>query len=74
MASQKFRIVVPGEKYQAKDGSGEKTKWNEVGSLVCFFEDGKPDGFILELGMFPSTKFKVFPLKDLKPPQVGGAD
>jgi len=52
---KRFKISVPAEKY-VKDGV-EKTKWNTVGQLVQF-----EDGFILELSMFPSTKFKVFPI------------
>jgi len=73
MASKTFRIVVPANEYTNKEGE-KKTRWNEVGRLVCFFEDGIPDGFILELGMFPSTKFKVFPIEALKSPKVGGGD
>lgn len=62
-----FRIVVPAEEYKDKKTGETKRRWNEVGRLVAFFEGGKPDGFILELGMFPSVKFKVFPIEPKVP-------
>jgi len=68
-----YRIVVPSDTYKDKKTGAEKTHWGEVGRLVAFQNDDKTiDGFILELHMFPNTKFKCFPLSDLKPPQVGG--
>jgi len=60
MKKTAFKIVVPGAKYQ-KDGK-EKTAWGEVGRIVVFQQaDGSVDGAILELSMFPTTPFKVFP-------------
>lgn len=57
---QRFNITVP-KKYE-KNGE-EKTAWNTVGTLVQFppKREGDPDGFIIELPMFGSTVFKVFP-------------
>jgi len=55
---KRFNISVP-KKY-TKDGE-EKTAWNRVGTLVKFdATNDKPEGYILELGMFPETKFGVF--------------
>jgi len=55
-----FKICVPGAKYQ-KDGN-EKTSWGEVGRIVIFQNDDRSiDGAIIELHMFPTTPFKVFP-------------
>ncbi len=57
---KKFNITVP-KKYM-KDGE-EKTQWNRVGTLIYFdadAESSKEEGFILELSMFPETKFGVF--------------
>jgi hypothetical protein len=55
---QKYNVSVP-KKY-TKNGE-EKTAWKNVGTLVRFeATDTKPEGFILELNMFPETKFGVF--------------
>ena len=55
---QKFNVSVP-KKYM-KDGV-EKTQWNNVGKLIKFdATQDKPEGFVLELHMFPDTKFGVF--------------
>jgi hypothetical protein len=55
---QRYNISVP-KKY-TKNGE-EKTAWKNVGTLVRFeATDTKPEGFILELNMFPETKFGVF--------------
>ena len=54
----RYNVTVP-KKY-TKDGE-EKTAWNRVGTLVKFdAKDGKPESFILELNMYPETKFGVF--------------
>src|SRR5215204_358568 len=38
-----------------------KTAWNNVGKLILFEAIGdKPEGYVLELAMFPDTKFGVF--------------
>ena len=59
---KKFNISVP-RKYTSN--GEEKTAWSTVGTLVHFEASaGKEEGFILELGMFPSTTFKVFPQKE----------
>jgi len=55
---QRYNVTCP-KKY-TKDGV-EKTAWNRVGTLVKFdAKDGKPESYILELSMFPETKFGVF--------------
>lgn len=55
---QRYNITVP-KKY-TQNGE-EKTAWNRVGTLVKFeAKDGKPESYLLELGMFPETKFGVF--------------
>jgi hypothetical protein len=57
-----YDVTVP-KKYTTKDGE-EKTAWNRVGKLVKFEANGdKPEGFILELSMYPETKFGVFESK-----------
>lgn len=59
---KRYNISVP-RKYE-KNGE-DKTAWSTVGTLVHFpATDEKPDGFILELGMFPATTFKVFEQKE----------
>jgi hypothetical protein len=58
---KKYNVSVP-RKY-TKDGE-EKTAWGNVGKLVYFeATDSKEEGFILELNMFPDTKFGIFPDK-----------
>lgn len=58
---KRYDITVP-KKY-TKDGE-EKTSWNRVGTLVKFdATSDKPEGFILELSMFPETKFGIFESK-----------
>jgi hypothetical protein len=55
---QRYNVSVP-KKY-IKNGE-EKTAWNNVGKLIRFEATGdKPEGLILELNMFPETKFGVF--------------
>jgi hypothetical protein len=57
----RYDITVP-KKY-TKDGE-EKTAWNRVGTLVEFPATAdKEKGFILELSMYPETKFGVFESK-----------
>jgi hypothetical protein len=59
---KRFDIVVPN-KY-TKNGE-EKTAWKNVGTLVKFdATNDKPEGFLLELNMFPETTFKVFEQKE----------
>lgn len=55
---KRYNISVP-RKY-TQNGE-EKTAWNHVGKLIQFPATAdKPEGFILELAMFPDTKFGVF--------------
>lgn len=55
---KRFNVVIP-QKY-TKNGE-EKTYWNRVGKLVRFeATEDRPEGYILELFMFPNTTFKVF--------------
>ena len=55
---KRYNIAVP-RKYMK--GTEEKTAWGNVGKLVHFEATGdKPEGFIIELSMFPETKFMVF--------------
>lgn len=59
---KRFDVVVPN-KY-TKNGE-EKTAWKNVGTLVKFdATNDKPEGFLLELNMFPETTFKVFEQKE----------
>lgn len=61
MKSKRFNVTTP-KKY-TKDGE-EKTQWLQVGTLVKFEATSeKPEGYILELNMFPNTDFKVFEQK-----------
>lgn len=58
----RYNISVP-RKYE-KNGE-EKTAWSNVGTLVHFPATAeKSEGFIIELGMFPQTTFKIFPQED----------
>lgn len=61
MAIKRYNIVIP-KKYTLN--GEEKTQWNNVGTLVRFppTED-KPEGYIMELSMFPSVTFKIFEMK-----------
>jgi hypothetical protein len=55
---ERFNITVP-KKYTTN--GEEKTAWNQVGKLVKFeAKDGKPESYILEMHMYPDTKFAVF--------------
>lgn len=55
---KRYNISVP-RKY-TKNGE-DKTAWGNVGKLVHFDKtEEKPEGFIIELNMFPDTKFMVF--------------
>ena len=55
---QRFNISVP-KKYTSN--GEEKTAWSNVGKLVKFeAKDGKPESYLIELAMFPDTKFGVF--------------
>lgn len=68
---QKYNISVP-RKYTAKTGE-EKTAWGNVGKLTRFEATGeKPEGFIIELFMFPDTKFMCF--EDKPKEEKGGED
>ncbi len=59
---KRYNVVVP-RKYE-RNGE-EKTAWSNVGTLVHFpATESKEEGFILELGMFPQTTFKIFPQED----------
>lgn len=55
---KRYNITVPKE----YEKNGEvKTAWNRVGTLVRFpATETKDEGFILELNMYPNTKFAVF--------------
>jgi hypothetical protein len=58
---KRFNVSVLRE-YE-KDGE-KKTAWGNVGKLVYFpATESNEEGFILELNMFPTTKFGVFPDK-----------
>ena len=60
--AKRYDIVIP-KKYE-KNGE-EKTSWKNVGTLVRFdATQDKPESFLLELHMFPTTTFKVFEHKD----------
>ena len=62
---QIYNISVP-RKY-TKDGE-EKTFWANVGKLIKFdAREDKPEGYVLELNMFPDTKFGVFEDKPREP-------
>jgi hypothetical protein len=55
---KKYNISVP-RKYM-KNGE-EKTAWSNIGKLLRFdATDTKPEGFVVELFMFPETKFMCF--------------
>ena len=59
---KKYNISVPSE----YDSGGEKkTAWKTVGTLVEWpaTDDGKPERKIVELYMFPTTKFICFEQK-----------
>lgn len=59
-----YNISVP-KKY-LRNGV-EKTMWNNVGKLIKFeASENKPEGYRLELFMFPETKFGVFEQKTLE--------
>jgi len=70
---KKFNITCP-KKY-TKNGE-EKTAWNRVGTLVKFDATSeKPEGYLMELNMYPDTKFAVFedkPRESQPAPQDNG--
>ncbi len=69
---KRYNVSVP-KKYM-KDNE-EKTAWSNVGKLVHFeATETKPEGFILELSMFPETYFGVFPEKPKEEPVANAVD
>lgn len=69
---KRYNITVP--KSYTKNGE-EKTQWNSVGTLVKFeATEDKPEGFILELNMFPETKFGVFEQKPREDTAAASSD
>ena len=55
---QKYNVTVV--KIYEKDGEEKKT-YPQVGKLIRFpAKEGKEESFLLELHMFPETKFAVF--------------
>jgi hypothetical protein len=68
---KRYDVVVP--KKDAHDPN--KTYWKQVGTLVKFeATQEKPEGFILELHMFPDTTFKVFEQKPKADPAKAAQD
>ena len=66
-----FNISIPRKYTQ---NGAEKTAWNNVGKLVHFEATvEKTEGFILELFMYPDTKFGVFPQTPKNAPLQGVA-
>jgi hypothetical protein len=58
---QRYNIVT---KRTYIKGTQEKAVWPIVGTLVHFPAEGsKEDSFILELNIFPETKFHIFSQK-----------
>ncbi len=56
---KRYNVVVK-KTYTNKAGE-EKSMWPTVGSLVFFpANEDKPDGYKLELNMFPNVRFYVF--------------
>jgi len=59
-------------------GEEEKTKWLQVGPLVRFpATETKPEGYIMELNMFPALTLKVFvqkPKEDAPKPAASQSD
>ena len=68
---KRFNIVTK-KTYKGRNGE-DKNQWNQVGSLVCFpATQDKPEGYALELNMFPDVKFYVFEQKPRDDRQGGG--
>lgn len=73
------RYNITTSRTYTKNGE-EKKQWNSVGTLVQFpATQEKSESFIMELHMFPGTKFSVFPQEDKsklapKPQEVSGID
>jgi hypothetical protein len=69
---KRYNVSVP-HPYE-KDGE-KKTAWKGVGTLVRFdATQDKPEGFILELNMFPGVKFGVFEQRDRDDKSKGDGD
>ncbi len=69
---KKFNVCVP-RKYE-RNGE-EKTTWHTAGTLTVFEATAdKPEGFILELGIFPTTPFKIFEQKAKEDKGAVGGD
>lgn len=57
--AKRFNISTP-KTYRDKQGV-EKTAWSNVGTLVKFDAAAdRPEGYTIELNMFPNQKFGVF--------------
>ncbi len=61
---KRYNVSVPS-KYTDKNSNEEKTKWSTVGTMVHFDpSERNPEGnYLLELNMFPDTKFMLFEQK-----------
>jgi hypothetical protein len=65
------RFNICTAKTYEKDGETKKA-WRQVGQMVEFpATDEKPRSFLIELHMFPATKFSVF---EEKPKDGQGGD
>lgn len=62
MAVKRYNICT--SKSYEKDGETKKA-WRTVGQMVEFpATDDKPRSFLIEMHMFPETRFSVFEEKD----------
>jgi hypothetical protein len=62
--------VVTKRTYEGADGV-TKTIWMNVGRLTQFpANEQKPEGFRLELNMFPTTDFMIFPAEKKEQPKA----
>lgn len=72
--------IVTKRTYQGNDGT-MKNVWFTVGTLTVFeATNDRPEGYSIELGMFPETKFHVFEQKEknaqapAQKPKVAGTE
>lgn len=66
------RFNITTSKTYTSQGQERKT-WPSVGQLTYFEAgNGKQEGYRLELNMFPSTQFYIFPIKAPQSPTAHG--
>lgn len=59
-----LHTIKTKKQYEDPKTGEMKNRWNDVGTIKQFeSEDAKGEGLVVELNMFPTTKFHVFKIE-----------